>query len=191
MLIPFINWGRKEYDGIDVGSGLPMGDEHMVVSWCDGDNLQIDSIVSEESIQMCSAINIIANKHNASSTGKEQACDLGKVFPISKNLNKTTTAEHIPPSKHCLKRHLGLQFSKLCIKKNSTIIDYLAKQPTILSHACIHKNVLSGYVASGFVDPIHCCMPVLFKLLLTCKNVCNLAKYNKYISSFPSLLSLN
>jgi len=60
VLIPFINWGRKEYDGIDVESGAPMGDEHTAVSWCDGDNSQIDTIVSEEGIQIYAANNIIA-----------------------------------------------------------------------------------------------------------------------------------
>jgi hypothetical protein len=144
---------------------------------------------------MYSANNIIANKHNASGTGKEQACDLGKVFPISKKLNKSTTVEHIPSSNHHLKRHLELQFakfnSKLRIKKHSAIIGYLAKQPTILSRSCVRENVLSGYVASGFVDPIHFRMPVLFKLLSTCKKVCNLHEYNKYLYSFPSLMALS
>jgi hypothetical protein len=195
VLIPFINWGRKEYDGVDVESGAPMGDEHTAVSWCDGDNSQIDTIVSEEGIQIYAANNIIANKHNASGTGKEQACDLGKVFPISKKLNKSTTVEHIPSSNHHLKRQLELQFSKfnskIRIKKHSAIIDYLAKQPTILSRSCVRENVLSGYVASGSVDPMHFRMPVLFKILSTCKKVCNLNEYNKYLSSFPSLMGLS
>jgi hypothetical protein len=72
VLIPFISWGRKEYDGIDVGSGAPMGDEHKAVSWCDSDYLKTDTIVNEEVVQMYSANKIIANKHNASSRGKEQ-----------------------------------------------------------------------------------------------------------------------
>jgi len=54
ILIPFINWGRREYDGIDVESGAPMGDEHTAVSWCDG----------EEGIQRYSANNIIAQTLN-------------------------------------------------------------------------------------------------------------------------------
>jgi hypothetical protein len=127
------------------------------VSWCDGDNSQIDTIVSEEGIQRYSANNIIANKHNASGTGKEQANDLCKVFPISNQLNKTTTVEHISSSNHHLKRHLEEQFakfdSKLRIKKKSAIIDFLAKQPTILSRACVRENILSGYVTAGLVDP--------------------------------------
>ncbi len=45
-----------------VGSGAPMGDEHTAVSWCDGDSSQIDTIVSEEGIQIYAASNIIANK---------------------------------------------------------------------------------------------------------------------------------
>ena len=51
VLMPFINWARKEYDGLDVESGASMSDEHTAVSWCDGDNSQIDTIVSEEGIQ--------------------------------------------------------------------------------------------------------------------------------------------
>jgi len=79
-----------------------MGDEHTAVSWCDGDYSQIDTIVSEEGIQRYSANNIIANKHNASGTRKKQADDLCKVFPISNQLNKTTTVEHISSSNHHL-----------------------------------------------------------------------------------------
>ena len=74
-------------------SGAPMGDEHTAVSWCDGDNSQIDTIVSEEGIQRYSANNIIANKHNASGTGKEQA-------NISNQLNKTPTVKHISSVNH-------------------------------------------------------------------------------------------
>jgi hypothetical protein len=79
VLFPFINWGRNEYDGLDVESGAPMGAEHTAVSWCDGDTSQIDTIVCKDGIQRYSANNVIANKHNASGTGKEQACDFGKV----------------------------------------------------------------------------------------------------------------
>jgi len=57
----------------------------------------------------------------------------------------------------------------LHIKKKSAIIDFLAKQPTILSRACIRENILSGYVTAGLVDPIHFCMPVLLKIMGTVK----------------------
>jgi hypothetical protein len=100
VLFPFINWGRKDYDDFDVDSKAPMGDELTAVSWCDGDHSQIDTIVSPDGIHRYSANKVIANKHNASGTGKEQACDLGKVFTISKKLNKSTTVEHIPSSNH-------------------------------------------------------------------------------------------
>ncbi len=169
VLFPFINWGRKEYDDFDVNSSAPMGDELTAVSWCDGDHSQIDTIISPDGIHRYSANNVIANKHNASETGKEQACDLGKVFTISKKLNKSTTVEHIPCSNHLLKSKLELQFAKfntkLRIKKQSTIIDYLAKQPTILSCACVRENVQSGLIASGMIDSHGLCMPVLHKFI--------------------------
>jgi hypothetical protein len=106
---------------LDVDSGAPMGDEHTAVSWCDGNNLQIDNFVCPDGIQWYSANNVIANKHNESGTGKHQVCDLGKVFTISKELNKSTTLEHIPSSNHLLKKKFETQLShfnsKLCIKK--------------------------------------------------------------------------
>jgi hypothetical protein len=73
VLMPCINWDRKEYGGFDVESGAPMSDEHTAVSWCDGDNSQIYTTVSEEGIQHYSVNNVIANKHNASGARKEQA----------------------------------------------------------------------------------------------------------------------
>ena len=44
-------------------NGAPMSDEHTAESWCDGDNSQIDTIVSEEGIQRYATNNVIANKH--------------------------------------------------------------------------------------------------------------------------------
>ncbi len=35
--------------------------------------------------------------------------------------------------------------------------------------ACIRENILSGYVASGFVDPLHFRMPMFLKLLSTAR----------------------
>ena len=44
-------------------NGAPMSDEHTAESWCDGNNSQIDTIVSEEGIQRYATNNVIANKH--------------------------------------------------------------------------------------------------------------------------------
>jgi hypothetical protein len=86
-----------------------MGDELTAVSWCDEDHSQIDTIVSPDGIHPYSADKVIVNKHNASGTGKEKACDLGKVLTISTKLNKSTTVEHIPSSNHLLKSKLESQ----------------------------------------------------------------------------------
>jgi hypothetical protein len=120
---------------------------------------------------------------------------LGKVFNISKKLNKSTTVEHIPSSNHLLKSKLESQFSKfntkLCIKKHSAIIDYLAKQATILTRACVRENVQSGFIASGMIDSHGLCMPVLHKLISKCKKVPSLAEYNMYLSRFDDLMKLS
>jgi hypothetical protein len=165
VLFPFINWGRKDYDDFDVDSSAPMGDELTAVSWCDGDHSQIDTIVSPDGIHR------------------------------SKKLNKSTTVEHISSSNHLLKSKLESQFAKfntkLRIKKNSAIIVYLAKQPTILSCACVRENVQSGFIASGMIDAHGLCMPVLYKLISTCKKVPSLSEYNMYLSRFDSLMKLS
>jgi hypothetical protein len=65
---------------------------------------------------------------------------LGKIFPISNKLNKSTIVEHISSANHLLKNkpeeEFAKHYSRLSINKQSTIIDYLARQPTILSRAC-------------------------------------------------------
>jgi hypothetical protein len=74
------------------------------------------------------------------------------------------------------------------VKKESAIIDCLAKQPTILSQACVQENVQSGWVASGFIDPQCFCMPVLH----SSQDHFHLQEDTiKYISSFASLMLLS
>jgi len=46
-------------------------------------------------------------------------------------------------------------------------------------------------VTAGFVDPIHFRMPVLLKIMGTCKNVCHLSVYNNFLSKFGSLMALS
>lgn len=192
LLFPFVNWARKEYDGFDVDTGAPISDDLTAVSWCDGDNSQIDSIVCDEGVQRYADNKVIANKHNASGTGKEQANDLGKVFIVSKNLNKTTTLEHIPRSQHRLKASISQKFDdfskKLRIKKQDAIIDFLAKIPTILSRACVRENVIAGYVANGFIDEKYARFPLFEKVVATCKKMPKLHEFNMFKSTFNPLM---
>jgi hypothetical protein len=112
MQFPFIEWSWKEYNDFGASSGALVPDELTAVSWCDGDNSQIDSITADDGIESYAEHKVIANKHNASETEKEQAADLGKAFSIFKKLNKTTTLEHVPPAQHRLKFNIMQQFLK-------------------------------------------------------------------------------
>jgi hypothetical protein len=51
--------------------------------------------------------------------------------------------------------------------------------------------VQSGLVACGFIDPQSICMPVLQKMISRCKKILFLVEYNKYLSSFESLMKLS
>ena len=102
-MIPFVKKLRKKYFSFTVEGGQ-IPEDLKAVFWCDGDNSQIDSIVNKNGILLFVANGIIANKHNASRTGSEQAPDLNKVFPVGKILNKKITVVHIPSDWHVLKR---------------------------------------------------------------------------------------
>ncbi len=73
VLIPYINWLRKEYAGFDISVGSNIPDELTAVSWCDGDLSQMYSVTNEHS--MLNDQKVIANKQNAARTAVEQAAD--------------------------------------------------------------------------------------------------------------------
>ncbi len=53
-------------------SGAPIGEDLTVVSWLEGDNLQINTVASKEGIQFYGSENIIVNKHGGAITAIEQ-----------------------------------------------------------------------------------------------------------------------
>ena len=113
MLFPFVQLLREKYDDILPNDNVAaMADKIHSVLWCDGNKSQIDTIVSPEGIQCYSDNNITVNKHNASGTGKEQACDLSDLFPTSNKLNRNTTVEQFSSSQHCMKRALAKTFAE-------------------------------------------------------------------------------
>ena len=101
------------------------------------------TIASEEVIQAYMNKRCVANKHSAAATARQQSNDLNKIFLVEKGLNKTTTVQHVPSSKHSFKKVLENTFSKwardghLPHKKISDIIDLLAKHQIILSKSCV------------------------------------------------------
>lgn len=81
--------------------------------WIDGDTSQLATMTSEEGIQWFHDNSVIACKHNAAGTGKEQAADLGNSFSLSKFKNKRTTNKDIDAEDHLLKRRLKEELKKL------------------------------------------------------------------------------
>ena len=103
VLFPFIDKCREVYG---------RGEDQTAVSWFDGDTSQVADTVAEEGIASYAANNVIACKHNSSRTGVEQSLDKGKVFPVSKRLNKMTTLVHVPAANHALKRVMIAKFDE-------------------------------------------------------------------------------
>ena len=56
---------RRDHNGWE--EGMPVIDDMKVVSWCDGDNAQIKSIIL--AIDIYNNANVVAMKHNAARTG--------------------------------------------------------------------------------------------------------------------------
>ena len=153
MLFPFITKVRETYDGFDASSGLSPRVERLTASvWNDGDSSQLDTIISEEDIGLYSKYNVLMYKHNASGTGTSQTMDIGKVFPSQKKLNKTIIVQHAPAQYHLIKNTLLKKLASLNrqgilhLKKQSAVVDYLMKLPTILARSCTWENVMHGFI---------------------------------------------
>ena len=65
IFLPFVNSLRHDHD--DWEEGMPVTKDIKVVSWCDGDNAQIKSIIL--AIDIYNNANVVAMKHNAARTG--------------------------------------------------------------------------------------------------------------------------
>ena len=66
---------------------------------------------------------------------------------VEKNVNKKTTVQYVPTSKHSLKKDLVTTFGELAQKgqfrhkKMPAIIDFFAKQQTVLSKSCVPETL--------------------------------------------------
>ena len=117
VLKDFLVWIREQYFGFhsdEVGASIT--EDLRAVFWMDGDTSQLASMTSDEGIQWFRENGVIACKHNASGTGKEQAADLENCFRLSKMLNQRTTNKDISAENHLLKRRLIEQLKILSVK---------------------------------------------------------------------------
>ena len=192
ILIPFCQKIRWKYDGYDDSTGAPPPEWMRINNYCDRDNSQLDTIVSEEGILAHGLHKITANKHSAARTGAEQAKDLDKQFIMGKQFNKRITLEHVPLSQHLLKRSIEEKFKeyygKLRLKKKSALVDYLAKLPTIETRACVRENIVHGWVSNGMVDPRLFRMPSFHKIIGTIKRKVTPEEWKNCIDSFNPLM---
>ena len=192
VLIPWIRLLRRKYHDVSEDDKVAATDiEHHAVLWCDGDASQIDTIVSPEGIQCYADNNITVNKHNASRSGSEQMCDLCPAFMESNAMNKKSTMMHVPVSQNCLKRALTDLFKDfsqrnlLRLTKTAAIIDYLTKQPKILTQTLTAERLVKGPVENGMVDKMHGVFPVFKKVMATSKKIPSLKLYNLFKEKLP------
>jgi hypothetical protein len=101
VLIPYINWLRKEFAGYNIEDGTTIPDELTAVAWCDGDASQLNSMTNE--YKLLRDQKIIANKQNAARTAVEQAADLMPVFKFFNKDAKKHTVTNVDASRHPMK----------------------------------------------------------------------------------------
>ena len=81
---------------------MPVIEDMRVVSWCDGDNAQIKSII--QATDTYNDNSIVAMKHNAARTGTEQGADLTKVFRLMQKFHSKATVSKKKKDLNLLKR---------------------------------------------------------------------------------------
>ena len=135
VVLPYLDSLRWNHDRIKPGDPIP--DTSSAVLWMDGDISQIKSVST--SIGAYTSRKVSVNKFGASSTGVQQICDLMKSFLVIEELNKRTTAVHIPPDDCLLKRTLIDELNKLDLEgrlrlrsiKSNALINFLVIVPGI------------------------------------------------------------
>jgi len=124
----------------------------------------------------------------------QQADDLGDNFKVSKRMNKTTTIEHISSKDHDLKGALERQFrvdeqaGRLFLKKKDVAVDYLGKQPSILTICCMPEKNSKGFLANGMLDNTKRLLPVFQTIIGTCKKSPKPHHYELIMNLFPKLM---
>ena len=196
VFLPFVKNTRIEYGCWIEGS--PIAEDLKSVSWSDGDAKQVETIVSESSIDIYKENMIVANKQNAARSGTEQAADLTKTFKIMNLLQNKVTVSNISCDRHPMKRIINSAMknlsssNKLVLKptKHNAIVDFISSVPEMTSKAVTRDNITHGFKENGMIDNKYLRYPDLNKILATCRRDPTIDEYNNCIEHFPFLYNM-
>eukprot|EP00978_Attheya_sp_CCMP212_P042288 scaffold255283_cov67-Attheya_sp.AAC.1 len=195
VLLPFINGLRRQFHGWC--EGTPLTDEDATVSWCDGDNAQIQSIISEDAVTIYDMYRITGMKQNAARTGTEQAADLARVFPAMirahRILSLIDTPADLNPLKLAISRQFFSQLTRdkhlnLPSNKRNVLIDFVACVPQTMARACTTNGIVHGFKSNGMIDSGCKRYPDFYKMLATCRTNPTKEEVELCENSFPELL---
>ena len=192
ILLPFIKGLRRDHDGWQ--EGMPVTENMNVVSWCDGNNAQIKSII--EAVDTYNSNNIDAMKHNAARTGTEQGADLTHVFRLMRQWLMKLSVADIPEDLHPLKRILVQEFDRLTRskvlnlpnQKRRALIDFVACIPQAMARSCTANGIRHGFLENGMIDSKTNPFPDFDKMLATCRSNITKEQYKLCLTSFPTLM---
>jgi len=144
VLLPYI---CALHEKLGWKKGQPIPDALKACSWFDGDIGQLQTMLFEAREALDDAEKICRNKHSASSTGRQQPCDLSPVFKLIKQLQRKCTAKNDLAcglvqsvndlfSYHLRAKGLNLDSNP---RKKIALIDFLLCLPEIME-ATMTKN---------------------------------------------------
>ena len=95
--MPGVNRNHLEFSGVDTSLNTKISVRDTVVAYCDVDIPQMKEIL--EDLDLYSENGIVFNKHNAASSGAEQAADRSPIFRIIKEALPSHTVSNIHPER--------------------------------------------------------------------------------------------
>ena len=153
--------------------GMALDDGLKIVSWCDGDNAQLKTIIDEESILLYADEYVTGMKQSAARTGVEQAADGGRTFPNMNALHNKATVSHIQPSSLPIKRAITSIFEELKRDglidlpgtKIKALINFIGLLPQTIAQACTSNGICCSFKANGMIDQGALWFPDIYKLM--------------------------
>ena len=94
VLFPFIELSRVKYYGWVTGTYIP--NDLTTCYWCDGANVQFNTIKSKRLKDVDKTKKVVTCKHSRSRTAVEQACDTSPIFRSIKVISQNITTESAP-----------------------------------------------------------------------------------------------
>jgi len=139
------------------------------VSWQDGCQSQLASLISAESMEIDEKLRIRRCKHSASRSGVEQSADVGPCFRTLKSKHRFADKNDLRrvPSRFERIIRAGMSFLHLEAFKMNSIVEFVGNLPSLLATTYASEAIKKGFLGNGQIDEKSHSVPDIYKLLGT------------------------